>query len=470
MLRTKALIQWIRPLNDVLHALAWGPGMLLLLGGTGVFLSLRCGFPQLLQLGRILRETVGSLLRGREHGEEGGLSPFQALSTALAGTVGTGNVAGVTGAILLGGPGAVFWMWVAAFFGMATKYAEIALAVKYRTADPEGRPRGGPMYTIERGLGPKYRPLAVAFALAGGCAGFGIGNLAQSCEIAAAAQELFHAGPLVVGLALSLFTAAVLFGGLRRIGRLTASLVPLMTGLYLLCALPILILHAAELPGLFRLIVRSAFGQNAVVGGAFGWSLRSALRHGFARGVFSNEAGLGSAPMAHAAASGSPGGQACWGVLEVLIDTLVICTLTALVVLLSGIWRWEDAGLSFSSPGAAAAEAFRRLIPFPGGSRLIALCLLFFALSSIIGWGWYGELCWGYLFRARAAIPLYRLAFALLCLPGALGSGALLWEISDTLNALMAIPNLISLLLLSGTAAGICRDYFGAPGIQKPRL
>lgn len=460
MLRTQALIQAIRSLNEGLHALVWGPGMLLLLGGTGAFLSLRCGFPQLLQLGRILRDTAGSLLRRQKSG--GWFSPFQALCTALAGTVGTGNVAGVTGAILLGGPGAVFWMWVAAFFGSATKFAEIALAVKYRTADAAGRPLGGPMYVIERGLGIKYRPLAVSFALFGGMAGFGIGNLAQSCEIAAAAQELFHAGPLVTGLALSLFVAAVLFGGLRRVGRMTGYLVPLMTGLYLLCALPILILHAAELPGLLRLIVRSAFGLNAVGGGAFGWSLRAALRQGFARGVFSNEAGLGSAPMAHAAASGTPGEQGCWGVLEVLIDTFVICTLTALVVLLSGIWRREDAALAFSSPGAAAAEAFRRLLPFPGGSRMIALCLLFFALSSIISWGWYGEICWGYLLRGRGALPLYRLSFAFMCLPGALGSGSLMWEISDTLNALMAIPNLVSLLLLSGTAAGICRDCFAA--------
>ncbi|MGX8692210.1 MAG: alanine/glycine:cation symporter family protein [Clostridia bacterium] len=442
--------------------------MLLLLGGTGLFLSLRLGFPQLLQLGRILRETAGSLLRRRPSTEDGGLSPFQALSTALAGTVGTGNIAGVTGAILLGGPGAVFWMWLAAFFGTATKYAEIALAVRFRVTDAKGRPCGGPMYTIERGLGALFRPLAIAFALAGCFACFGIGNLAQSCEIAAASQELFRASPLAVGLSLSILVAVILFGGLRRIGRLTGLLVPLMSGLYLFCTLPILLLHAAELPGLMRLILRSAFGLRAAEGAAFGWTLRTALRHGFARGIFSNEAGLGSAPMAHAAASGSPGGQACWGVLEVLIDTFIICTLTALVVLLSGIWREPDA--VFPTPGAAAAEAFRRLLPFPGGSRLIALCLLFFAFSSIIGWGWYGEICWGYLFRGRTMLPLYRLLFALLCLPGALGSGTMMWKISDTLNALMAIPNLVSLLLLSGTAASICADYFGQRNRKTPRL
>ena len=234
MPRIEALIRWFKPFFVGLQALVWGPGMLLLLGGTGVFLSFRLGFPQVRYLARILRETAGSLFRRQPRDDSGGFTPFQALSTALAGTVGTGNVAGVTGAILLGGPGAVFWMWVAAFFGMATKYAEIALAVRCRVVDARGRPRGGPMFTIERGLGAKYRPLAVAFALAAGLAAFGIGNLAQSCEISASVQELFHAPPLAAGLTLSLLVAAVLFGGLRRVGQLTATLVPLMTGLYYL--------------------------------------------------------------------------------------------------------------------------------------------------------------------------------------------------------------------------------------------
>lgn len=466
MRRTEALGAWIRPLNDSLRALVWGPGMLLLYLGTGVFLSVRCGFPQLRHFGRVLRETAGSLMRRRPRAEGQCFSPFQALSTALAGTVGTGNIAGVTGAIILGGPGAVFWMWVAAFFGMCTKFAEIALAVRYRVLGEKGRPRGGPMYTIERGLGPKYRPLAAAFALLGGLASFGIGNLAQSSEIAAAARVLFGAAPPVTGLLLSALVAAVLLGGQRRVGRLAELLVPAMTGLYLLCVLPILFLHASELPGLLRLIVRSAFGLRAAGGGAFGWTLRAALRQGFARGIFSNEAGLGSAPMAHAAASGSPGGQAVWGILEVLIDTFVVCTLTALVVLLSGIWRNPGAADAFPSPGAAAAEAFRLLLP--GGGGLMALCLLFFALSSIIGWGYYGEICWSYLFSSRTAILVFRLLFALLCLAGTLGSGTLMWEISDTLNGLMALPNLVSLLLLSGTAAAICADYFASPEQSNP--
>lgn len=429
----------------------------MLLLGTGLFLSLRCGFPQL-RLRRVLRGTLGTLRRGGAGEPAPGFSPFQALSTALAGTVGTGNIAGVAGAILLGGPGAVFWMWAAALLGMGTKYAEIALAVRFRVFDEEGRPQGGPMYYIERGLGPRFRPLAAAFALAGGLASFGIGSLVQSGEIAASAQLLFGLGPLAAGLATAALTAAVLLGGLKRIGRFTAALVPLMAGLYLLICLPVLILHAAELPGVFLLILRSAFGLRAIGGGLAGWTMRESLRQGLARGLFSNEAGLGSAPMAHAAAAcRSPRDQALWGVLEVLIDSFVICSLTAFVVLLSGIWRSGHAG-GFSSPGGAAAEAFRLLLPGPLGGKAVSLCLLFFALSSIIGWGCYGEICWSWLLRGRKEARLaFRLLFSLACLIGALGPGDRIWAAADTLNGLMAFPNLLALLLLSNTAAALSR-------------
>lgn len=444
----------IESLNDALLPLVWGPGMLSLLFGTGVFLSLRCGFPQLLQLKTILRDSFGKLRRGKRP-ESGGLPPFQALTTALAGTVGTGNIAGVTGAILLGGPGAVFWMWVAAFFGMATKYAEIALAVRYREGgDP---PRGGPMVTIERGLGAAYRPLAAAFALCGGLACFGIGNIAQSSEIAASAGTLFGAPPLLTGLILGLLVAAVLAGGGRRIGRFTGLAVPLMAGLYLAAVLPVLILHARELPALLRLIVGSAFAPRAAGGGIAG----SALRLGFSRGIFSNEAGLGSAPMAHAAAScREPCEQAAWGVVEVFLDTFVICTLTALLVLLSGLGLRPGEAAQTGGYSEAASAALAGLLPGWAGSRIVPLCLLFFALSSIIGWGYYGELCWSWLLRGRpAAAAVFRAVFPAFCLLGALGSGRLVWELSDTLNGLMAIPNLISLLLLSGRVAEMNRSY-----------
>ena len=441
----------IEAIVENLRALVWGPGMLALLFGTGVFLSLRCGFPQLLQLRTVLRDSFGKLRRGGP--DDGGIPPFQALTTALAGTVGTGNIAGVTGAVLLGGPGAVFWMWVAAFFGMGTKYAEIALAVRYRA---DGNPpRGGPMYTIERGLGAAYRPLATAFALCGGLACFGIGNIAQSSEIAAAAGSLFGAPPLLTGLLLCVTVAAVLWGGGRRIGRFTGFAVPLMAGLYLAAVLPVLILHARELPALFRLIVRSAFCPRAAGGGiCFG-----ALRQGFSRGIFSNEAGLGSAPMAHAASScREPCGQAAWGVVEVFLDTFVICTLTALVVLLSGLGLGPEDAAAYGSYSEAASAALGRMLPGRAGSRVVPICLLFFALSSIIGWGYYGELCWGWLLGDRASTA-FRAVFAAVCLVGALGSGRLMWALSDALNGLMALPNLISLLLLSGRAAAMNRAY-----------
>lgn len=445
---------------QALHVAVWGPGLELLLLGTGLFLSVRCGFPQL-RLRRVWRGTAGRLLHAPGQKPGHGLSPFQTLTTALAGTVGTGNIAGVTGAIFLGGPGAVFWMWVAAFFGMAAKYAEIALAVRYRETDAAGRPRGGPMLYIQRGLGPRFRPLAAAFALLGALASFGIGNLAQSSEIAGAARELFGAPLPVTGLALSLLVAAVLLGGAKSVGRATELLVPLMTGLYLLCALPVLLLHLGELPDLFRLIVRSAFSLRAAGGGAVGWTMREALRQGLARGVFSNEAGLGSAPVVHAcAAGGRAAEEGLWGVFEVLIDTFVVCTLTALVVLLSGIWRGGADGLAARpSAGAAAAEAFGLLLPgFPAGT-LIALCLLFFALSSVIGWALIGEMCWGWLFGGRRGAVLgFRLLFALLCPLGALSGGEIAWQLADTLNGMMAIPNLIALLLLSGRAAEIAKS------------
>lgn len=451
----------IGALTEALRTLVWGPGMLLLLLGTGFFLSIRCGFPQLTGLRPILRSTLGKL-RGAKPRRPDALSPFQSMTTALAGTVGTGNIAGVTGAIFLGGPGAVFWMWTAALFGMCTKFVEIALAVRYRTVDEKGRPYGGPMLYIERGLGTKFRPLALCFALGGTLASFGIGNLAQSCEIASSAQALFGAPPTLTGCLLALLAALVLLGGAARVGRFTEVLVPLMAGIYLLAALPILLLHAGELPGLLRLIVRRAFGLDALGGGLFGCGMREALRQGFSRGVFSNEAGLGSAPMAHASsACREPCEQAGWGVIEVFVDTFVICTLTALVVLLSGVWNDPAGAAGFRSPGGAAAEAFRLLLPGGRGGQLVSFCLLFFALSSIIGWGYYGELCWRYLCGGRSSAVVFRLLFSLVCLLGTQGAGETLWAAADVCNALMALPNLAALLLLSGKAAAMSRAWLG---------
>ena len=453
-------------LNHFLNTLVWGPAMLALLLGTGIFLSLRCGFPQLRHAGWIARHTLGSLLRRSERTSPKDISPFQAMTTALAGTAGTGNIAGVTGALFAGGPGAVFWMWVSALFGMCTKYAEIALAIRYRETGPDGAHYGGPMYYIEKGLGPSGRPLALLFSLFAGLAGFGIGNLAQSTEIASVLQNLGGVDRLSAGLCLAALTGFVLFGGIRRVGSVTSVLVPFMALFYLLAGLAVLLLRLPQVPSALALIVRSAFSPRAAGGGVLGYGILLAMRHGFARGVFSNEAGLGSAPMAHASAAvDEPCEQALWGVFEVFLDTIVLCTITALAVILSGVLDTPGGLRDYGSNSAAAAAAFNRILPGSLGGTVIQLGLLFFALSTIFSWGYYGSRCWAYLSGQRAWVQtLYKLCFALVCLPGALGSGTQLWEIADTLNGLMALPNLIALLLLSGTAARMTHVYFARGG------
>ena len=386
------LLEVVTSVNSVLNDFAWGPVMLLLLVGTGVLLTVRTGCVQARKFGYVMRNTIGSLFRKSDKDHGSNLSPFQAVTTALAGTVGTGNIAGVTGAIFVGGPGAVFWMWVSAFFGMCTKYSEIALAIKFRNTDEGGVHKGGPMYYIENGLGKNWKWLACIFAVLGGLASFGIGNIAQSSEIAGAMTSLFGLDPLITGIGLAV-----------------------------------------------------------------------------ARGVFSNEAGLGSAPIAHAASSTKePGDQAIWGVFEVFIDTIVICTITSMAVILSGLPLGQEALDTYTSNGAAAAAAFNTILPGTIGGMVIQISLLFFALSTIISWSYYGERCWGYLTRDNKAVKVtYKVIFVLVCIVGATGSGTLMWDISDTLNGLMAIPNLIALLLLSGTVAKITRDYFNDPSRLK---
>lgn len=459
------VISVIEKVNKVLNDFAWGPVMLILLVGTGVLLTARTGCIQVRRFGYIIKNTIGTLFRKSkgEHGDN--LSPFQAVTTALAGTVGTGNIAGVAGAIFVGGPGAVFWMWVSAFFGMCTKYAEIALAVKYRTTGEKGVHSGGPMYYIEQGLGRQWKWLAVIFALLGGLASFGIGNIAQSSEIAGAAAGLWGADPLVTGIVLAAVVAVVVLGGVKRIGQVTSYLVPFMSIFYIIAGLAVIFLRLESVPQVFRSIVQGAFSMEAVGGGVLGYAFMTAMRQGVARGVFSNEAGLGSAPIAHAASSTEePAEQAMWGVFEVFFDTIIICTLTAMAVLLSGMELGEAALEKFASKGAATAQAFNTILPGELGGVVIQVSLLFFALSTILGWCYYGERCWGYLSGENRVVTMgYKVIFILFCIVGATGSGTLMWDISDTLNGLMALPNLVALLLLSGVVAKITKDYFRTP-------
>ena len=456
------MLEKISTVNGMVNGFVWGPVMLALLVGTGIFLTVRTGWVQVRWFGYIMKHTVGSLFHKEDRDHGSNLSPFQAVTTALAGTVGTGNIAGVTGAIFVGGPGAVFWMWVSAFFGMCTKYSEIALAMKYRVTDSDGRHKGGPMYYIENGLGRNWKWLAVLFALLAGIASFGIGNIAQSSEIAGAMEGLFGLEPWMTGVLLVVVVGIVVLGGVQRIGQVTSYLVPFMAIFYILAGVGVIVLRITEIPAAFATIVTSAFRLEAVGGGVFGYAFLVAMRQGFARGVFSNEAGLGSAPIAHAASSTQePGEQAIWGVFEVFIDTIVICTITSLAVVLSGLELGEAALDTYSSNGAAAVAAFNTILPGNLGGMVIQISLLFFALSTILSWSYYGERCWGYLTgNNRVVTWTYKVIFVLMCLVGATGSGTLMWDLSDTLNGMMAIPNLVALLLLSGVVVSITKQYF----------
>ena len=457
------MLEMVTTINSAINSFVWGPIMLALLVGTGVYLTIRTGCIQVKWFGYIMKNTVGSLFRKDVKKDSGNnLTPFQAVTTALAGTVGTGNIAGVTGAIFVGGPGAVFWMWVSAFFGMCTKYAEIALAMKYRITDENGVHKGGPMYYIENGLGKKWKPLAVIFAVFGALASFGIGNIAQSSEIAGAMNGLVGLSPLVTGILLAILIAFVLVGGVQRIGQVTSYMVPFMAMFYIAAGIVVIIMKINLIPAVLVNIVTSAFSFEAVGGGVFGYAIMLAMKQGFARGVFSNEAGLGSAPIAHAASSTEdPAEQAIWGVFEVFIDTIIICSITAFAVLLSGIELGPEALATYSSKGAAAVYAFTSVLPGTLGGVIIQVSLVFFALSTILSWSYYGERCWGYISNnSKIVNVIYKVVFIAFCIIGATGSGTLMWDIADTLNGMMAIPNLIALLFLSGVVVNITKDYF----------
>lgn len=460
------MIDFIESINGAVNNVVWGPIMLVLLVGTGIYLSLRTGCIQATKFGYIMRNTVGTLFKKKGDGKDSkNLTPFQAVTTALAGTVGTGNIAGVTGAIFVGGPGAVFWMWFSAFFGMFTKFAEILLAMHYRQTDAEGRHYGGPMYYIEKGLNMKW--LAIIFALLGGLACFGIGNIAQANEIAGAVHDLTGVSPIITGIVLAVITAVVVIGGVKRIGQVTSYLVPIMAIFYIVAGVVVIVINIGGIPHVFSLIFKEAFSLKSIGGGIFGYTIMMAMRQGFARGVFSNEAGLGSAPIAHAASSAKePGDQAMWGVFEVFVDTIIICTITAFAVLLSGIYT-QDIG-SFASKGAAAATAFNMLLPGTIGGKIIQIGLLMFALSTILGWSYYGERCWAYITNNNKVVDLiFKIVFVVVIIFGSAGSGTLMWDISDTLNGMMAIPNLIALLLLSGTVIKLTNTYFAKAKAKK---
>lgn len=436
-----------------LNGVVWGVPMLVLILGVGLYLTLG------LRLLTILKIPFGfGLLKaGRIPGGDGQITPFNALMTSLSATIGTGNIAGVATAIFLGGPGAVFWMWMTALVGMATKYAEAVCAVRYREKDERGKHVGGPMYYIKNGLGEKWNWLAVAFALFAGIAGFGIGNMVQANSVADAMNASFGLPKWLTGAILVVLVGAVLLGGIERIAKVAGSLVPLMAALYIAAGSLVLIINVAEIPAAFALIFKHAFSPAAATGGFAGAAVWAAIRFGVARGVFSNEAGLGSAPIAHAAAqTKGPVSQGLVAMLGTFIDTLIVCSFTALAILVTGAWTSGETGAALTS------HAFDLALPGVG-NYVIALALAVFAFTTMLGWSYYCERSLQYLFGVKIITP-FRVVWSLAALVGATLKLSFVWLLADTLNALMAIPNLIALALLSPVVFKITKEFFDTRG------
>ncbi len=452
-------------LNQV-SSFVWGPAMLILLVGTGIFLTIGTGFMPLRKIGYGLR----MLWAGRKPTDEkGDISPFNALMTAMAATVGTGNIAGVATAIALGGPGAIFWMWMTALVGMATKYAEAVLAVRYREVDSRGRYQGGPMYYIKNGLGKKWKWLAFLFAAFGTVAAFGIGNTVQANSVAQVVASNFNVPTWVSGAILAILTAVVLIGGVKRIGTVAGKLVPFMALAYVAGALIIIVMQFDQVPAALGLIISDAFTGTAAAGGFAGSTVMMAIRFGVARGVFSNEAGLGTAPMAHAAAkTNDPVRQGVIGMLGTFIDTIIICTMTALVIVLSAGWTQIDPATGQQFSGAALTSlAFGQALPGIG-NYVVTIGIMLFAYTTLLGWSFYGERCAEYIFGVKSIAP-YRVLWIISIPIGAMAELNPLWLLADIMNALMAIPNLIALLLLSPVVFKITRDYFADTNAQRDR-
>jgi AGCS family alanine or glycine:cation symporter len=388
----------------------------------------------------------------------GEVSPFQAVATALASTVGVGNIAGVATAISIGGPGALFWLWVSGVLGMCTKFAEIVIALHYRETDSAGQFRGGAMYVLRNGLGMPW--LGTTFAGLVALAAFGIGNMVQANSVAASLQASFGVSPSLTGIVLAILTAAVILGGIKRIGQFTEYLVPFMAVFYLAGGLIILVRFASEIPAAIALVITSAFSGAAATGAFAGSTVMMAMRYGIARGLFSNEAGLGSAPLVHAAArTDHPVRQGLYGIFEVFVDTILVCTTTGLVILVTGVWSAGTTGAEL------AGNAFSIGLPGTWGNIVVTTSLVLFAYSTVIGWSYYGETAIVYLFGTKAALP-YKLAWLVFIYLGAIGSLHLVWDVADTLNGLMAIPNLIAVLGSIALLRRLIREFFAAPAIK----
>ncbi len=451
-------MEFITTVNGIINDIVWGPIMLTLLIGVGLFLSVKTGFLQFKKFGYMMKRTIFGLKNNDQlKKDKAGLSPFQAVATAMAGTIGTGSIAGLATAIVSGGPGAVFWMWISALLGMVTKYSEIVLSLNFREKNQKGEWVGGPMYYIKNGLHIKW--LAGIFAIFAMIACLGTGNATQSNSIAVALESTVGVKPWITGLVLTAIAVAVILGGMRRIASVNEKLVPIMAIFYVVASVIALIINADKIPGAFALIFQEAFNFKAAVGGTAGYGIMLAMHYGFSRGVFSNEAGLGSAPIAHAASSTKdPVKQGLWGMFEVFFTTIIICTCSALIILTTGIW--EGGTLSGSALSIASFDA---ILPGVGGI-IITLATVFFALSTILGWAYYGEVCVGFLFNnAKIAVTIYRYVYIACVFIGAVGSLDLIWSVSETMNGLMAIPNLIGILGLVKVVTNSTKNHFDKP-------
>lgn len=465
------MLQIIETINTAVNNFIWGVPAMVCIFGVGLYLSIRTNFLQIRKFPYAIKTTLGRIFRKRDS-SDGAITPFQAVCTALAATVGTGNIAGVAGAIAIGGPGAIFWMWVSALFGMCTKYAEVTLAVHYREINANGELVGGPMYYIKNGLSKKWHWLAYLFAAFGVLTVFGTGNATQVNTITTAinsallnynviSESAVSTSNLIIGIIIAILIAMILLGGIKRIGHVTEKLVPFMALLYILLGLGVILLNIQNVPAVFASIFRGAFQPRAVTGGIV-LSMFTSLKKGVSRGIFSNEAGLGTGSIAHACAdTKKPVKQGMFGIFEVFTDTIVICTLTALVILCSGVAvdYGKAAGaeltiLGFTSTYGSWVSIF----------TAIAMCC--FAFSTAVGWGLYGARCIEFLFSEKVIKP-FMVIYSLVAILGATANLGLMWSIAETFNGLMAIPNLIALFLLSGTVVKLTKEYFAGEGKTK---
>ena len=465
------IIDWITTANDTLNGIVWGWPALILLGFVGVLMTCLTKFYQVTHIGHWMKNTIGAIFKDKHvtgHTADKSISQFQSLCTALAATVGTGNIVGVAGAIAFGGPGAVFWMWLIAFFGMMTNYSENVLGILYRRKDSKGEWHGGAMYYLRDGLGSfkgcKHigAILAVLFSFFCFLASFGIGNMSQVNSMVSNVENAFHIPTWITGVVLVLAVGLVIIGGLKRIASITEKLVPFMVVLYFIGAIVIICIHIGKVPAIFASIFKCAFSVKAVAGGGIGAGIAQAMKWGFKRGVFSNEAGLGSSVMVHSSSNvKEPVRQGMWGIFEVFADTIVVCTLTAIVILSSGVIDLNTGLVAASAEKIPSATymsyAFSRVFG-PIGSGFIALAILLFAYSTVLGWSHYGATACQYLFGEKSVLP-YRIVFTIVVLLGSLMTAQLAWDISDTFNGLMMVPNLIGVLVLSPQVMRCTKNY-----------